>query len=139
DLSEQLLEQLAGLTDEGQTLLVLVEARRLADEHQVGMRIAGAEHDLRAALRQTAARASRDGLGICLQLVDVLDRYGAHGREDYAYLRMERIRARQAPRGASTSTSSPSALPKRARPTGDSAETPPPQQTTTVLAPPRHA
>ena len=73
----------------GSALLVLVEARRLADEHQVRVRVARAEHDLRAALREAAARAPCDGFRIGLQLVDVLGRYGAHGREDYAYLRME--------------------------------------------------
>src|SRR5439155_2400881 len=51
DASKQLLEQLPGLADERETLLVLVESRRLADEQQVGARIAGTEHDLRAALR----------------------------------------------------------------------------------------
>ena len=63
----------------------------------------------------------------------MLDRYGAHGREDYAYLRMERIRARHAPRGASTSTMSPSALPRSARPTGDSGETPPTLEISIVI------
>ncbi len=45
DLAEQLVEQLAGLADERLALLVLVEAGRLADEHQVGVGVAGAEHD----------------------------------------------------------------------------------------------
>ena len=40
-------------------LLVLVEARRLAHEHQVGVRVADAVDDLRAALRKAAARACR--------------------------------------------------------------------------------
>ncbi len=84
DLREQLLEQLARLADERQPLPVLVEARRLADEHQVGVRIAGAEHHLCTALREPAARAAGDGLGIALQVVCVLDRNGAHGCEDYA-------------------------------------------------------
>ena len=35
--------------DERQTLPVLLGARALADEHEVGMRIAHAEHDLGAA------------------------------------------------------------------------------------------
>ena len=35
---------------------------RLADEHQVGGRRAGAEHDLRAGRRERAARAARDGV-----------------------------------------------------------------------------
>ena len=60
DPGEQLVEQLAGLADERVALLVLVEAGRLADEHQVGLRVADAEDDLRAALREAAARAARD-------------------------------------------------------------------------------
>src|SRR4029079_2117308 len=54
---EQLVEQLPGLADERDALLVLVEAGRLADEHQVGVRIAGAKDDLRPSLRAPAARA----------------------------------------------------------------------------------
>ena len=59
----------------GHALLVLVEAGRLADEHQVGLRVARAEHDLRPALaragtscnprrhrRGRRARASRRNL-----------------------------------------------------------------------------
>jgi len=38
---------------------------------------------------------------------------------------MERTRARQVPRGASTTIWSPTFLPSTARPTGDSGETPP--------------
>ena len=60
DPGEQLVEQLAGLADERDPLLVLVEARALADEHQVGVRAADSEHDLRAALGEPAARAARD-------------------------------------------------------------------------------
>ena len=56
---EQLVEELPGLADERDALLVLVEARRLADEHQVGVRVAVAEDDLRAALAEGAARAGR--------------------------------------------------------------------------------
>jgi hypothetical protein len=37
-----------------------VKARRLADEHQVGVRLADAEDDLRAALGEAAARAARN-------------------------------------------------------------------------------
>jgi hypothetical protein len=36
--------------DERVALLVLVEARRLPDEHQIGVRVPDAEDDLRAAL-----------------------------------------------------------------------------------------
>jgi hypothetical protein len=63
DAGEELVEQLSRLADERVALLVLVEARRLADEHQVGVRVAGAEHDLRSPLREAAARASRDLFG----------------------------------------------------------------------------
>ena len=58
DPVQQLLEQLAGLADERHTLLVLVEAGRLADEHQLGVRVAGAEDDLRPRRRERAARAA---------------------------------------------------------------------------------
>src|SRR6185312_5142648 len=71
DLGEQLLEQLPRLADERQPLLVLVEAGRLADEHQVGMRIAGAEDDLRASLRQPASRAAGNLARVRLKRVDV--------------------------------------------------------------------
>ena len=84
DLREQLLEQLPGLADERQALLVLVEARRLADEHQVGVRIAGAEHDLRPPLREPAAGAAGDGIGVGLELVDVLDAGPRSRQELYA-------------------------------------------------------
>ena len=60
DPAEQLAEQLPGGADERHALLVLVEPRRLADEHQVGGRRARAEDDLRARLRERAARAARD-------------------------------------------------------------------------------
>ena len=60
DSGEQLLQQLPGLADERHALLVLVEARRLADEHQVGVRMARAEDDLRPALREPAPGAARD-------------------------------------------------------------------------------
>ena len=53
---EQLVEQSAGLADERQALLVLVGARRLADEHQVGVGVAGAEDDRRARLGERGQR-----------------------------------------------------------------------------------
>src|SRR5439155_14057354 len=59
DSRQQLVEQLAGRADEGNTLLVLVEARRLADEHEIGALIARAEHHLRATrCKRTAGAAS---------------------------------------------------------------------------------
>ena len=47
DLLQQLVEQLPGAADERQALAVLLGARRLADEHQVGVGVAGAEDGLR--------------------------------------------------------------------------------------------
>src|SRR6478672_1881087 len=46
DPGQQLAEQLPGSTDERHALLVLVEARRLADEHQIGGRRTRAEDHL---------------------------------------------------------------------------------------------
>ncbi len=57
DAAEQLVEELPRLAHERDALLVLVEARRLADEHQVRVRVAVAEDDLRPALGQPAPRA----------------------------------------------------------------------------------
>ena len=67
DLAEQLVEQLPGLADERHALLVLVGPGRLADEHQVGVGVAGAEdHGLAGRGELRAARADRrlpvDGL-----------------------------------------------------------------------------
>jgi hypothetical protein len=58
DPCQQLVEQLARLADERLALLVLVEARRFAHEHQVGIRIADAEDDLRPALCEPTLRAA---------------------------------------------------------------------------------
>ena len=56
-------EQLPGGADERNALLVLVEARRLADEHQVGVGRARAEHDLRTRSRaRTRAAGGRVGV-----------------------------------------------------------------------------
>src|SRR5439155_17297899 len=57
DPAQELVEQLSRLADEREALLVLVEARRLADEHQVGLRVADPEDDLGPAFREPAARA----------------------------------------------------------------------------------
>ena len=54
---------------------------RLADEHQVGVRVAAAEHDLRAALREAAARARRPTPCARTRARRVLDRNRAHGRQ----------------------------------------------------------
>ena len=69
DALEQLLEQLARCTDERDALLVLVEARRFADEHQVGIWIAGTEDDLCPSSGQRALRAVGDDLAEGAELV----------------------------------------------------------------------
>src|SRR5207247_2471900 len=58
DSAEELVEELPSLADERVALLVLVEAGRLADEHQLGLGVAHAEDDLGAALGKAAARAA---------------------------------------------------------------------------------
>jgi hypothetical protein len=59
DLVEQLVEQLSGLSDERQPHPILVGPGRFANEHQVGVGVAGAEHDRRAGLVERAADAPR--------------------------------------------------------------------------------
>ena len=66
DVLEQAVEQLAGTAHERLALLVLVEARRLADEHQVGVGISGTEHDL-------GARAGKRALLAVAQLAPEAD------------------------------------------------------------------
>ena len=56
--ARSLSSELAGLADERDSLLVLVEAGRLADEHQVCVRVTGAEDDLRATACEHAPRAA---------------------------------------------------------------------------------
>ena len=57
---ESRFEELSRLADERDPLLILVEAGRLAHEHQVGVRIPHAEHRLRARPVQLAAHARVD-------------------------------------------------------------------------------
>ena len=60
-LGEQLVQQLAGAPDEGLTGQVLVMARRLTDEHQVGGRVAGGEDHLGPARsKRTGNTTERD-------------------------------------------------------------------------------
>jgi hypothetical protein len=59
DLAEHPGEQLSRGADERLALLILVHPRRLADEQQVGVRIAHTEHHLGAAVREAALRAGR--------------------------------------------------------------------------------
>src|SRR5262249_10512769 len=84
DLREQLLEQLSRLPDEREALFVLVEPRRLADEHQVGVLATRAEDDLRAPLREAAPGAACDGSAVGLEIVEALNGDSAHGRRLYA-------------------------------------------------------
>ena len=74
DPAEQLVEQLACLPDEGDALLVLVEAGRLADEHQVGVGAPRAEDHLRPPVRERTARARRRLLGVLPKRSCALDR-----------------------------------------------------------------
>src|SRR4029078_13208894 len=60
DPRKQLLEPLSGGADERNSLLVLVKPWCLTDEHELGIRIAGAEDDLRAACRERAPGAAGD-------------------------------------------------------------------------------
>ena len=57
--AQHVVEQLAGLADEGLALPVFLLARRLADDHPVRLRVADAEHRLAAALAQLAGACSR--------------------------------------------------------------------------------
>src|SRR5262249_33936329 len=69
DAREQAVEELPGLADEGDADAVLVVARRLADEHEVRVGVAVAEHDLRPGAMQGAALAARDlGAVVLLEL-----------------------------------------------------------------------
>ena len=60
DLFQQLVQQLAGAADEGQALAVLFGPRRLADEHQLGIGVAGPEDRLGPGLVQGAFGAGGD-------------------------------------------------------------------------------
>ena len=125
DPGQELVEQLPRLADERDALLVLVEAGSLADEHQVGVRVARAEHDLRPSLREPAARATQRSL-LRTPRASLRPPPALHSRKRvYEARPTDTMRARQRPRGASTSISSPGAFPSSARPTGDSGETPP--------------
>ena len=79
DTGEQPLEQLPRLADEGDALLVLVEAGSLAYEHQVGARVARAEDDLRPSLREPAARAARGRCRVLLKGLDPSDGHALTG------------------------------------------------------------
>ena len=91
DSGEQPLEQLPRLADEGDALLVLVEAGSLADEHQVGVRVARAEDDLRPSLREPAARAARGRRTVRLERLHASDRHSTHGSESTRHARRTRF------------------------------------------------
>ena len=63
------MEEPPGLTDEREALLVLVEAGSLAHEHQIGVRIARPEHDLRSPSRKCAFGAAGNDLAEGAKLV----------------------------------------------------------------------
>src|SRR5436190_21095297 len=88
---QQPLEQLPRLADEGDALLVLVEARSLADEHQVAARVARAEDDLRPSLREPAARAARGRCRVLLKGLDPRDRHCTHRGESTRHARRTRF------------------------------------------------
>jgi len=68
----------AGPADERDALLVLFRSRALADEHEVGGRIAVAEHHLAAALGRQ--RALRTGERLALELLEGGERRFDHER-----------------------------------------------------------
>jgi len=80
DLAEQPVEQLPGLADERQPHPVLVGPGRLPDEHQVGVGVAGPEHDGRPGFMQGARDAISSLVVDALQQLAALD--GAPHRAD---------------------------------------------------------
>src|SRR5215210_5523043 len=60
DLLEQAIQELAGATDEGLALPILLRSRGLADEHELGVGVARAEHELRARLGQRTRVVARE-------------------------------------------------------------------------------
>jgi len=55
DRRQHLVQQLPGPSDEGQALAIFVGARRLADDHDVGVGIAVGEDELRCGRLEPAA------------------------------------------------------------------------------------
>jgi hypothetical protein len=62
DLGQVLVEQLSGRTDEREALLVLVVARGLPHEHQVGVGVPRSEHEVRAGGLERAVVAAAKAL-----------------------------------------------------------------------------
>src|SRR5690242_14811586 len=54
---DHIVQQLPGAAHKGQALLIFIGPRAFTNEHQLGMNVAGAEDDVFAPLRQTAAGA----------------------------------------------------------------------------------
>ena len=69
DVGEQLVEQLASRAHERDALFVLVKAGSLAHEHEIGVRIARAEHNLSAASCECALGAAGNDLAEGTKLV----------------------------------------------------------------------
>jgi hypothetical protein len=65
DGGQHVVEQLAGLADEGFALHILIRARPLADEQPVGLKVANPEHRLLALLAQGAGAAGGNRPGQC--------------------------------------------------------------------------
>jgi hypothetical protein len=76
-LREQLVEELAGGSDERFPLLVLVEAGALADEEDLGVQVSGRPHDLRASLGEPAPST---GQRLGFDQFEFLDAYARGGR-----------------------------------------------------------
>src|SRR3546814_4120477 len=74
DGRQHAVEQLPGGTDEGLALAVLLAARRLADDHDAGFRVAVVEAEIG---RRRLQRAAFEGFQ---RLADALDGGGAGGK-----------------------------------------------------------
>ena len=81
DAVEEVVEQFAGLSDEGAALLVFVEAGAFADEHQLGVGVAVAGNGAVASLAEAAGVAACDAVVEGEQLVAVhgLSLWGRRG------------------------------------------------------------
>ena len=91
------VEQLAGASDEGQALEVLLAARRLADEHHARLRIAVREHELLGGGAQRAAFELRQHGA---QLVEARGAARGLARRHHGDFRRRRRAGRRCDRGA---------------------------------------
>src|SRR5262245_17639423 len=103
DPLEQFAEEAARAPDEREALAILLRARRLAHEHEVGVRVAGAEDDAIAGLMQGAALADR-GL-----VVDLHQRLAPGGGVHQRFSERARSAAR---RRAKRSLAPPRSIPR---------------------------